>query len=78
MPRIRKRKGIPGYRLGSVMDNEIKISTWNVRALGNAGSTQDLERILQDYELDIMTIQDIRRISVTSTKAAIPRNIKLE
>lgn len=27
---IRKRKGIHGYRLGNVMDNNIAIATWNL------------------------------------------------
>lgn len=43
------------------MDNEIRISTWNVQTSGNAGSTQDLKKILQDYSMDITVLQDIRK-----------------
>ena len=60
MPRIRKRKGIQGYRLGNVMDHEITIATWNVRTLNRVGAKQDLKNALQRYNIDITALQEIR------------------
>lgn len=48
------------HRHGNAMNNEMKTSTWNVRTLGNARAKPDLNTILQDYGLDIMTIPEIR------------------
>lgn len=39
------------------MDYDIRISTLNVRILGNTGTTQYLKRILQDYDLAIKEIR---------------------
>lgn len=55
------KEGIQKYLPGNIMVNDFEISTWNVRAQDNSGATKDLKSILQVYDLDIMTKQEIRR-----------------
>jgi hypothetical protein len=51
-------EGINRKRPG--MYKETRIRTWNVLTLFKRGALKNLEKVLQEYKLDITTLQEIR------------------
>jgi exonuclease III len=41
------------------MKKELGIGTWNVVTLYKGGALEQLEKVLQDYEVDIIALQEI-------------------
>jgi exonuclease III len=42
------------------MYKETRIGTWNVLTLYKRGALRNVEKVLQEYEVDITTLQEIR------------------
>jgi exonuclease III len=42
------------------MKKEVRIGTWNVLTLYRGGALKQLEKVQQDYKVDIIVLQEIR------------------
>jgi hypothetical protein len=42
------------------MKKELRIGTWNVLILYRGGALKQLEKVLQDYKVDIIALREIR------------------